>query len=208
MWYGPEAIVNPLRSILTEIQFDNLSAALAVLTSMITPALLISASGTFILSTSTRLGRVIDRVRSISDRFEEFMHDPSKQEQFEEHREILFEQMGLLSKRAQILQRALTVLYIASGAFIATSVAIGVVSIFRLSSTWLPVALGVGGACLLFYACVLLILEARMAIGVLNTEMAFLIRLVTTHNRVILQQGGSETAHAHIAGSDSDRLQG
>ena len=32
---------------------------------MITPAVLISASGTMILSTSTRLGRVVDRVRSL-----------------------------------------------------------------------------------------------------------------------------------------------
>jgi nicotinic acid phosphoribosyltransferase len=38
---------------------------------MITPAVLISACGTMILSTSTRPGRVVDRVRSLSDRLEE-----------------------------------------------------------------------------------------------------------------------------------------
>jgi len=40
---------------------DALTASLAVLTAMITPAVLISASGTMILSTSTRLGRVVEQ---------------------------------------------------------------------------------------------------------------------------------------------------
>jgi hypothetical protein len=42
--------------------------ALAVLTAMITPAVLISACGALIFSTSSRLGRVIDRVRASMDR--------------------------------------------------------------------------------------------------------------------------------------------
>ncbi len=50
---------------------EPLSSALSVLTAMITPAVLISACGTMILSTSTRLGRVVDRVRALSDRLEE-----------------------------------------------------------------------------------------------------------------------------------------
>ncbi|MBL0332872.1 MAG: DUF2721 domain-containing protein [Chlorobi bacterium] len=37
---------------------------LGILTSMLTPAILISACGTLILSTSSRLGRVVDRVRN------------------------------------------------------------------------------------------------------------------------------------------------
>lgn len=41
---------------------------------MITPAVLISACAALILSTSTRLGRVVDRVRALSDRFEEMAH--------------------------------------------------------------------------------------------------------------------------------------
>ncbi len=44
---------------------------LGVLTSMITPAVLISACAGLILSTSVRLGRVVDRVRSLSEKFEE-----------------------------------------------------------------------------------------------------------------------------------------
>jgi hypothetical protein len=49
----------------------DMSLAITVLTAMITPAVLISACGSMILSTSVRLGRVVDRVRSLSDRLEE-----------------------------------------------------------------------------------------------------------------------------------------
>ncbi|MFN2577657.1 MAG: DUF2721 domain-containing protein [Pyrinomonadaceae bacterium] len=53
---------------------------------MITPAVLISASGTMILSTSTRLGRVVDRVRSLSERFRLLSVSEEQPEFFEEER--------------------------------------------------------------------------------------------------------------------------
>jgi hypothetical protein len=43
-----------------------LSTELSLLSAMITPAVLISACGTLILSNSLRLGRIIDRVRELS----------------------------------------------------------------------------------------------------------------------------------------------
>jgi len=49
----------------------NMASAVAVLTAMITPAVLISACGSMILSTSHRLGRVVDRVRALSDKLDE-----------------------------------------------------------------------------------------------------------------------------------------
>ncbi len=39
---------------------------LSLLSAMITPAVLISACGTLVFSTSTRLARVVDRVRQLS----------------------------------------------------------------------------------------------------------------------------------------------
>ena len=65
---------------------DGLSSSLEVLTAMITPAVLISASGTMILSTSTRLGRVVDRVRSLSDRLQAPPEDDAKTDLLEEKR--------------------------------------------------------------------------------------------------------------------------
>src|SRR5262245_58363813 len=45
--------------------------ALDLLTAMITPAVLISACGTLIFSTATRLARVVDRVRELSRQIEQ-----------------------------------------------------------------------------------------------------------------------------------------
>ena len=44
---------------------------LSLLSAMITPAVLISACGTLIMSTSLRLARIVDRVRELSRETEE-----------------------------------------------------------------------------------------------------------------------------------------
>src|SRR6058998_647694 len=123
-----------------ESPLASLPSALTILTSMITPALLISATGTFILSTSNRLGRVVDRVRAIADKLDDLMHAKAGIELVEERKAMLIEQLGKLSRRADILQRSLTVLYLASGAFVASSVAIGVSAVFQSTHAWIPVA--------------------------------------------------------------------
>ena len=50
--------------------FNTLASALNVLAAMITPALLLSATGTYILATTGRLGRVVDRMRLVSEKVE------------------------------------------------------------------------------------------------------------------------------------------
>ena len=52
------------------------TAAGEVLGAMITPAVLISASGTLVLSTSNRLSRVVDRVRVLSAEAEQSRSSP------------------------------------------------------------------------------------------------------------------------------------
>jgi Protein of unknown function (DUF2721) len=158
---------------------EPLSSALAVLTAMITPAVLISACGALILSTSTRLGRVVDRVRSLIDRFEEMTQSDPERQLFEERRVVLFDQLDRLTTRARLLQRAMTVFYLSLGAFVLTSVAIGLVSAAGRSAgySWLAVALGLLGSCGLFYGSVLLIFEARLALANINAEMDFIWKL-------------------------------
>ena len=87
---------------------DALTSSLAVLTAMITPAVLISASGTMILSTSTRLGRIVDRVRSLSDRLRHLDDENESAEFFEEERVMLYDQLDKLTSRSRLLQRALS----------------------------------------------------------------------------------------------------
>ena len=147
---------------------------------MITPALLISATGTFILSTSNRLGRVVDRVRGISEKIDELMHPTAEIDLIEERKEMMIGQLVKLSSRADLLQRSLTAFYLA-GAFVACSVAIGVAAWIRSEQAVIAVALGLVGGGVLFYGSVMLILEARLAVSSLRSETRFLYRLVTFH---------------------------
>ena len=94
--------------------------ALAVLTAMITPAVLISACGALIFSTSTRMGRVVDRVRTLSERFENLAKHPEQDDMFEERRALILGQLDRQTSRARLLQRAMLFFYIALSTFVAT----------------------------------------------------------------------------------------
>ena len=154
-----------------------------VLTSMITPAVLISACAALILSTSVRLGRVVDRVRTLSDRFEEMAHKaPGEIELFEDRLGLMFTQLDWLTSRARHLQRALTTFYVALGTFVATSVTIGVAGLSGGSGAqWLPVTLGMLGAALLLVGTMLLSFEATLALRAIESEMDFLWKLGRHH---------------------------
>lgn len=152
---------------------EPLSSAIAVLTAMITPAVLISACGSMILSTSHRLGRVVDRVRSLSDKLEELSEKPL--EDVRDRQAIIFKQLDKLTSRARILQRSMVTFYLALGMFVATSVAIGLVAIVgNARYNVVPVIVGILGACFLFYGSMLLIFEARLALSTIHTEMDFI----------------------------------
>ena len=148
--------------------------ALAVLTAMITPAVLISACGALIFSTSSRLGRVIDRVRVLSDRFQELVAHPEKDEMADERRLMIFTQLDRQTSRARLIQRAMVAFYSALGVFVATSVAIAVISALARNFTWIAVALGLIGGLFMLYGSMLLIIESRMALSAIMTEMDFL----------------------------------
>src|SRR5256714_9440252 len=176
---------------------DALTSSLAVLTAMITPAVLISASGTMILSTSTRLGRVVDRVRSLSDRLQNLSAGITADDFGEERRAMPFDQLDKLTSRSRLLQRALTTFYMAVGVFVATSVAIGVVSFFSAHGAWVPVVLGLAGAMFLFYGSILLVFEARLAFGTTHAEMDFIWRIT---RRVVPKElvEQHKTHHVHF----------
>jgi hypothetical protein len=144
---------------------------------MITPAVLISACGSMILSTSARLGRVVDRVRALSDRLEEMTEKAAEGLDSAERQALIFQQLDKLTSRARILQRCMVTFYLSLGMFVATSVAIGIVP-FTANPRYniVPVALGLVGAVFLFYGSVLLIMEARLALSTIHAEMDFVWR--------------------------------
>ena len=153
-----------------------------VLTSMITPAVLISACAGLILSTSVRLGRVVDRVRSLSERFEEMAQRKAEDVVlFEDRLEMTFAQLDWLTTRARHLQRAMTTFYMSLGLFVATSVAIGLTTATGVRLTMIPVIFGMAGVALLFIGTTLLGLEATLALKSIHAEMDFLWKLGRHH---------------------------
>ena len=137
--------------------------SLEVLTAMITPAVLISASGTLVLSTSNRLGRVVDRVRLLA-REAAALRRASGASEATTERELIVRQVRSLTGRARLLRTAMTVLYAAIGLFIATSIAVGFLRALDVEAGWAPVVLALLGAGALLHASWLLVREARLAV--------------------------------------------
>ena len=157
----------------------NSSTAIAILTAMITPAVLISACGSMILSTSVRLGRVVDRVRALSERFEEISGQPEGDNLIKERQAVIFEQLDKLTSRSRLLQRCMVAFYLALGAFVAATAAIGLVAVSSSAHyvVLAPAILGIAGALFLFYGSMLLIFEARLALSTVHAEMDFVWKL-------------------------------
>ena len=124
---------------------------------------------------------MVDRVRSLADRFEELARKQASEiELFEERMELTFTQLDWLTSRARHLQRAMTTFYLALGLFVATTVTIGFVGLTGRSGKpyqWIPVVFGMVGAGLLFVGTILLAFEATLALRSVHSEMDFLWKL-------------------------------
>jgi hypothetical protein len=151
-----------------------LNSTIEFLTAMITPALLISATGSLVLSTSTRLGRVVDRVRDLEKRLSELIvvEDKTTIPLYEKRLDTIVKLLDKVTTRARILQRAMSAFYYGLGMFILTSLTIAVAGIFGVTR-WLPIPVGVVGIFFLFYGSVLMLRETRMATATINAEMDF-----------------------------------
>ncbi len=153
---------------------SNLSSVIEFLTAMITPALLISATGSMVLSTSTRLGRVVDRVRALEVRLGEMIYAPEKDQipLYERRVEVIVDLLDLVTSRSRILQRALGAFYYGLMFFVLTSVSIALVGLLNIYK-WAPIPIGVVGIMFLFYGSILMLRETRMATATINEEMDF-----------------------------------
>jgi len=78
---------------------DTSSGFLNVIQTAITPVILLSGVGALMLTLTNRLGRVVDRTRSLAG---DLRHGPS------EHRAHLESQLAILWRRAQLMRRAVT----------------------------------------------------------------------------------------------------
>jgi hypothetical protein len=71
--------------------------------------------------------------------------------------------------------------YLALSVFVATSVAIAIVAAVARNFTWVAVVLGMVGSFFMLYASVLLVVESRMALGAIMSEMDFVWKVSTKY---------------------------
>lgn len=163
---------------LVNVDPNALTSTIEFLTAMVTPTLLISATGSLVLSTSTRLGRVVDRARQLEIRLGELIYvkDKSEVPLYETRVEVIVDLLDKVTSRSRILQRAMAAFYYGLGLFILTSVTIAIAGLFNIYR-WLPIPVGVVGILFLLYGAILMIRETWMATATINAEMDFTWRL-------------------------------
>jgi hypothetical protein len=162
------------------------SGPFAVLSSMVTPAVLIAVCASLSLGTAQRLNRVIERTRKLFEQYKEQKKPAQNAGEVEKNdiEQLMLDKMiEMQTGRVQYLQKAVTSIYLAMGFFVSTCIAIGVVQIGKFDIAWLPLTIGMFGAFLLFYACILIIMETNIALEIVNIEMSFIRRILFTPNK-------------------------
>ena len=163
---------------LVNVNPQALNSTIEFLTAMVTPTLLISATGSLVLSTSTRLGRVVDRVRDLEKRLGEmiYVEDKSQVPLYDVRLEVIVELLDKVTSRSRLLQRAMAAFYYGLCIFVLTSVTIAVAGLFNIYR-WLPIPVGVVGILFVLYGSILMLRETRMATATIKAEMDFTWRL-------------------------------
>jgi Protein of unknown function (DUF2721) len=202
-----------MASDLVSVNPNALNSTIEFLTAMVTPTLLISATGSLVLSTSTRLGRVVDRVRDLENRLGELIYVENKSEVplYEKRVEVIVDLLDKVTSRSRILQRAMANFYYGLMFFISTSVTIAVAGFFS-SYRWVPIPVGIIGIMFLFYGSLLMLRETRMATATVNAEMDFTWELarkvapVEVSSKYLRKGKRKGMSPAKIKGSDGTKV--
>ena len=170
-----------MASDLINVNPNALTSTIEFLTAMVTPTLLISATGSLVLSTSTRLGRVVDRARELENRLSELItvEDKSNIPLYEKRLDTIVKLLDKVTTRSRILQRALSAFYYGLSFFILTSVTIAIAAFFT-TYRWIPIPVGIIGIMWLFWGGVQMLRETRLAMATINAEMDFTWTLAKT----------------------------
>ncbi len=158
---------------------------LEVLAAMISPAVLMAAGGSVVLSTSNRLGRVVDRVRYLmkdAQRLDQVSPEVESPAEAAEH-ELILSQLDFCSRRMNLLRSALAGLYASLALLVTTSLLIGLMVLLKGEAGWLPLGTGLTGAIAFLFSMLQLVREAAWAVLGTKNEMQFISKLLTKRQR-------------------------
>ena len=160
---------------------DGLQPTISVLTAMITPAVMVSACGALILSTSQRLSRVIGRVYEWTRWLDAASRSPNEEAFARENAAAFFLQFETTSRRARLLHWGLSAFYFSLGTFVADILVIGGIALLGLDHSWPAVGLGLIGALLMLLGCAALAEESRLGLMTTDREMRLLREMAERH---------------------------
>ena len=148
----------------------------AALSAMITPAIFLTATGSLIISTSNRMSRVVDRIRTLNDLGDSIDRGDSKLDFLPERLAHVDDQVLRLGWRSDRIRLTLTMLYVAFAAFVGTSLTLAVDTIItgeRHLMASVAIALSVTGVALMLLASINLVREAHAALTSNRREVQF-----------------------------------
>ena len=147
----------------------------ATLSAMITPAIFMTANGSLIISTSTRMSRIVDRIRVLNDRGDELCRGDDKLDHVGERRGHVADQLARLERRSDLIRHALSMLYLAFSSFVGTSLMLAIDTLLGDHHPLAPVATGLSvvGVVLLLASSLNMVLEARLALSSNRLEVRF-----------------------------------
>jgi hypothetical protein len=135
------------------------SAAQAIISAMITPALLILASGSLIATALVRLARVVDRVRKLAEQRDV----PAERDELTRH-----------ERRALLAERAVRLYFFAVVCFVVAGFTIAVDHLAGDRLTWVPVLMTTAGMCLIVAGSAAMLAECQLAAVQIRAEISLL----------------------------------
>jgi hypothetical protein len=153
------------------------------LTAMISPALFLTATGSLIISTSSRMSRIVDRIRELADLADRIDRGDTDLD-FPEHRlQHIAVQLDHMGWRSDRVRSALTLLYTALVCFVGTSLGLAIDVLVGHQVEALPTMLAVAGVVLMMAAGLQLVAEAHAALRGNRGEVAFMRELHAWRHR-------------------------
>jgi hypothetical protein len=138
---------------------------LSLVQSMVTPAVMISACGLLLLSVSNKLGRIVDRIRTLNS------EDRDLSSEVDTVRRLsIRNQIDFLLQRAVLLRNACGLLYFAVAVFALTSLCVGLSNVARAFEV-LMLVLFVIGLATVVWAGILAYLEIRLSHHAVTEEI-------------------------------------
>ena len=157
-----------------------------VLSTMIAPALLMTATGSLILSSNNRLARIIDRIRALINLVDQITL-PNSTADFPELRlKFHRDEIHNLQRRSARIRTATVLLYLSFAMFVGASLLVGLDLFLAFRTPSIPTILALSGAAALFWASINLFQEAWTASHSVELEINFINSLCAERGRAAM----------------------